>query len=170
MQYLVAAVVLVALLCGLNLLLTVGVIRRLRRQGAAPAMTTESLPPGTRIPEFAATTTSGEPISDELLGAPALIGFFSHGCRPCEDLLPLFAERARGTSDAVLAVVVAAPGEDNAAEIGLLAEVARVVTELPQGPLQTAFKVDAFPTVLTIGAGDTVVTSGHTLPAGAGAS
>ena len=168
MQYLVAAVVLVGLLGVLNLLLTVGVIRRLRRQSAAPAA--DSLPPGTRIPQFAATTTSGEPISDELLGTPALIGFFSHGCRPCEDLLPLFVERARGTSDAVLAVVVSAPGEDSAAEAGLLAEVARVVTEPPQGPLQTAFGVNAFPTVLTVGAGDTIVTSGHDLPAAAGAS
>ncbi|WP_165974676.1 TlpA family protein disulfide reductase [Nonomuraea deserti] len=167
MQYLVAAVGLVGLLGMVNLLLTVGVIRRLRSRSrsAPPSMTAEGLSPGARIPRFAATTTSGEPVSDELLGAPALVGFFSRGCRPCEELLPLFVERARGTSDAVLAVVAAGAGEDSAAEIERLAEVARVVKEEPQGPLQAAFKVNAYPTVITIDAGGTVAHSGHTLPA-----
>ncbi|MFF4623410.1 TlpA family protein disulfide reductase [Nonomuraea jabiensis] len=165
MQYLVAAVVLVGLLGLVNLLLTVGVIRRLRSQSLPPSMPVEGLAPGARVPQFAATSTSGEPISDELLSGPAMVGFFSRGCRPCKDLLPLFVERARGTSDAVLAVVVADPGEDSAADIERLAEVARVVTEAPQGPLQTAFKVNGYPTVITIDAGDTVVSSGHTMPA-----
>ncbi|MCG5219624.1 thioredoxin domain-containing protein [Streptosporangium soli] len=164
MQYLVAAVVLVGLLCMVNMLLTVGVIRRLRKQSLPPSMPAEGLSPGARVPQFAATTTSGEPISGELLGTPALVGFFSQGCQPCKDLLPLFVERARDTSDAVLAVVVAVPGEDTAADIEQLAEVARVVTEAPQGPLQTAFKVNGYPTVITIDSGDTVVSSGHTLP------
>ncbi|TDC05359.1 hypothetical protein E1267_19795 [Nonomuraea longispora] len=164
MQYVVAAVVLVGLLCMVNLLLTVGVIRRLRRQGgSAPAMS-EGLSPGERVPRFATMTTSGEPISDELLGAPALVGFFSPGCGPCEELLPLFVERARGTSDAVLAVV-ADTGEDCAADVERLAEVARVITEAPQGPVQTAFKVNAYPTVITIGQGGTVVSGGHAMPA-----
>ncbi|MFG6201919.1 hypothetical protein [Nonomuraea sp. JJY05] len=77
MPYLIVAVVLVGVLCLLNLLLTVGVIRRLRKQAASAA----SLPPmeeglaiGEKIPEFAATTTGGEPISDELIEGPALIG------------------------------------------------------------------------------------------------
>ncbi|MEO3798614.1 hypothetical protein ABGA98_01160 [Nonomuraea sp. B1E8] len=167
LQYLVAAVVLVGLLCMVNLLLTVGVIRRLRSQSKSmppPAMA-EGLSPGARVPTFAAMTTSGEPISDELLGAPALVGFFSQGCQPCKDLLPLFVERARGTSDAVLAVVDTGPGEDSADYVERLAEVARVVVEAPQGPLQTAFKVNAYPTVITIDAGGTVAGSGHTMPA-----
>ncbi|UBU10270.1 TlpA family protein disulfide reductase [Nonomuraea gerenzanensis] len=162
MQYLVAAVVLLALLCMANLLLTIGLIRRLREQG--PAMP-DGLAPGERMPGFAAMTTSGEPVSDELLGAPALVGFFSHGCKPCEDLLPHFVERARRTSDGVLAVVAAGPGEDVTAHVERLAEVALVVTEPTQGSLQRAFKVSAYPTVITIDAGHTVVTAGHTLPA-----
>ncbi|MDP4505391.1 TlpA family protein disulfide reductase [Nonomuraea turcica] len=165
MQYLVAAVVLVGLLCMVNLLLTVGVIRRLRRESLPPSMMAEDLSPGARVPQFAAMTTSGEPISHELLNGPALVGFFSRGCQPCKELLPLFVERARGTSDAVLAVVVADPGHDSAADIERLSEVARVVTEVPGGPLQTAFKVNAYPTVITIDAADTVVSSGHTMPA-----
>ncbi|MFC5824132.1 TlpA family protein disulfide reductase [Nonomuraea insulae] len=165
MQYLVAAVVLVGLLGVVNLLLTVGVIRRLRSQSLAASTPAEALSPGARVPRFAATSTSGEPVSEELLSGPAMIGFFSRGCQPCKDLLPLFVERARGTSDAVLAVVVAGPGEEPTADIERLAEVARVVTETPQGPLQSAFKVNAYPTVITIDGGDTVVSSGHTMPA-----
>jgi thiol-disulfide isomerase/thioredoxin len=164
MAYLVAAVLLAGLLCMVNLLLTVGLIRRLRRQSPPPSMMAEGLAPGARVPRFAAMTTSGEPVSDELLGAPALVGFFSPGCQPCKELLPLFAERARGTSDSVLAVVAATPGEDAGAYIDRLAQVARVVTEVPQGPVQTAFKVSAFPTVITIDAGGTVAGSGHTMP------
>lgn len=163
MQYLIAAVVLIGLLCMVNMLLTIGVIRRLRRE-SSPSMPAEGLLPGERVPEFAAMTTSGEPISGELLGAPALVGFFSQGCQPCKDLLPLFVERARGTSDGVLAVVVAGPGENPEADVERLAQVAQVVKEVPQGPLQRAFKVSGYPTVITIGAGDTVVSSGHVMP------
>ncbi|TDE51522.1 hypothetical protein E1295_18125 [Nonomuraea mesophila] len=164
MQYVVAAVGLVGLLCMVNLLLTVGVIRRLRKQGESAPEMSAGLSPGESVPRFATMTTSGEPISDELLGAPALIGFFSPGCGPCAELLPLFVERARGTSDAVLAVV-ADTGEDGAGDIERLAEVARVVTESPQGPVQTAFKVNAYPTVIAIGSGGTVVSAGHGMPA-----
>ncbi|TMR99632.1 TlpA family protein disulfide reductase [Nonomuraea basaltis] len=172
MPYLVAAVVLVGLLCMVNLLLTVGVIRRLRKQAGQPAlshpMMAEGLSPGERIPEFAVTTTDGEPISEELLGGPALVGFFSPGCAPCEELLPRFVERARGTSDAVLAVVVADSGEESATYVERLAQVARVVSEQPQGPVQTAFKVAGYPTVLVIDTDGTVVSSDHTMPATVG--
>ncbi|MFD0472431.1 hypothetical protein ACFQ0B_32145 [Nonomuraea thailandensis] len=134
MAYLVAAVVLVGLLCMVNLLLTVGLIRRLRRQSPPQPPMAAGLAPGGSVPRFAATTTSGEPVSDELLGAPALVGFFSPGCRPCVDLLPLFAERARGTSDGVLAVIADGPGGDATVYLEQLEQVARVVVEAPQGP------------------------------------
>ncbi|GAA4956876.1 thiol-disulfide isomerase/thioredoxin [Nonomuraea thailandensis] len=164
MAYLVAAVVLVGLLCMVNLLLTVGLIRRLRRQSPPQPPMAAGLAPGGSVPRFAATTTSGEPVSDELLGAPALVGFFSPGCRPCVDLLPLFAERARGTSDGVLAVIADGPGGDATVYLEQLEQVARVVVEAPQGPLQTAFQVSAFPTIITIDAGGTVGGSHHTMP------
>jgi thiol-disulfide isomerase/thioredoxin len=173
MSYLVAAVVLVGLLCMVNLLLTVGVIRRLRRQAAqadahADPMRGEGLVPGDRLPDFAATTTGGEPISGELLGGPALVGFFSVGCEPCEKLLPRFVEHARRTQDAVLAVVAAEPGEPSEAYVDQLAQVARVVHETPGGPVQSAFKVTGYPTVLRISADGTVASSDHVMPVAAG--
>lgn len=83
MPYLAAAVVLIGLLCVLNLLLTVGLIRRLREQGpgrpgnAAPPT---ALGPGSRIGDFTTRTTGGEPVSHEDL--TGLVGFFSAGCTP----------------------------------------------------------------------------------------
>jgi thiol-disulfide isomerase/thioredoxin len=168
MPYLVAAVVLVGLLCMVNLLLTVGVIRRLRqqaaRQGSPEPMAGGGLAPGDRIPEFAATTTNGEPISGELLGGPAMVGFFSAGCKPCKDLLPRFVERARQTPEAVLAVVTGGSDEDPGPYVERLAQVASVVSEEPQGPVQSAFKVAGYPTVFLIDADGTVANSDYILP------
>jgi thiol-disulfide isomerase/thioredoxin len=168
MPYLIVAVVLVGLLCMLNLLLTVGVIRRLRKQAvrtaAVPHMA-EGLAIGELMPQFAATTTDGEPISDELLEGPALIGFFSPSCQPCKELMPRFIDHARRTSAAVLAVVVAGSDQDAEADVERLAEVARVVVEAPQAAIQSAFKVAGYPTLLEIGADGTVTDNDATLPA-----
>lgn len=173
MPYLVAGVVLVGLLCMVNLLLTVGVIRRLRQQAGRQAFPEpkmeEGLARGDKIPEFAATTTNGEPISGDLLGGPAMVGFFTAGCTPCKELLPRFIERARQTPDAVLAVVAADAGEESAAYVEQLAQVASVVSEEPQGPVQSAFKVAGYPTVLLIDADGTVVDNDHIMPAAVGA-
>ncbi|MGP4096335.1 TlpA family protein disulfide reductase [Nonomuraea sp. KM90] len=170
MPYLIVAVVLVGVLCLLNLLLTVGVIRRLRKQAASAA----SLPPmedglavGEEIPEFAATTTDGEPISDELIDGPALIGFFSPSCEPCRELMPRFIEHARRTPAAVLAVVVTDSDSDQeaVADVERLAEVARVVVEAPHGAIQGAFQVAGYPTVFEIGADRRVADNNPVLPA-----
>lgn len=155
MPYLIVAVVLIGVLCMLNLLLTVGVIRRLRKQAASAA----SLPPmaeglaiGEKMPQFAATTTDGEPISDELLERSALIGFFSPSCEPCRELMPRFIDHARRTSAAVLAVVVTDSNEEAVADVERLAEVARVVVEAPHAAIQSAFQVAGYPTLFMIGA------------------
>lgn len=167
MPYLIVAVVLVGVLCMLNLLLTVGVIRRLRKQAASAAFLSpmaEGLAIGEKMPEFAATTTDGEPISDELLDGPALIGFFSPSCQPCRELMPRFIDHARQTSDAVLAVVVAGSDEEATADVERLAEVARVVVEEPQAAIQSAFKVAGYPTLFMIGADGKVTDNDPTLP------
>ncbi|MFF4623418.1 TlpA family protein disulfide reductase [Nonomuraea jabiensis] len=168
MPYLIVAVVLVGVLCLLNLLLTVGVIRRLRKQAASAA----SLPPmeeglaiGEKIPEFAATTTGGEPISDELIEGPALIGFFSPSCQPCRELMPRFIDHARRSPAAVLAVVVTDSDKEAVADVERLAEVARVVVEVPHAAIQSAFRVTGYPTVFEIGADGRVTDNDPVLPA-----
>ncbi|MFI6744464.1 TlpA disulfide reductase family protein [Nonomuraea sp. NPDC050451] len=160
------AVVLVGVLCMLNLLLTVGVIRRLRRQAAsAPFLSpmAEGLAIGEKMPAFAATTTDGEPISDELLDGSALIGFFSPSCEPCRELMPRFIDHARQTSGTVLAIVVADSDKEAAADVERLAEVARVVVEAPRDAIQSAFKVAAYPALFLIGAEGRVTDNDPTL-------
>ncbi|MFI7639619.1 TlpA family protein disulfide reductase [Nonomuraea sp. NPDC049400] len=164
MPYLIAAVVLVGLLGLANLLLLIGVIRRLRKLQAAPPMMQEGLAPGERIPDFAATTTDGEPISASFLEGSALVGFFSPSCQPCRELLPKFIEWAERISDPVLAIVVAGPQDDPAAYIARLAKVARVVQEEPQGPVQQVFKVSGYPTVIATDVTGTVVFSDAAMP------
>lgn len=159
MELLAAAVVVVGLLSMANLLLMVGVIRRLRKMATqsefgSPMM--DGLLVGERMPEFAAMTTAGEPVTHELVSGPALIAFFSPGCPPCEELLPRFIARARTSSSQAFAVVVADPGEDVAEKVERLREVARVVVEPPMGDLQRAFKVQGYPTVYVIDADGTV--------------
>jgi thiol-disulfide isomerase/thioredoxin len=165
MVYLTAAVVLVGLLGLANLLLLVGVVRRLRKLSAQLPEMVNGPEPGEKIPSFTALTSEGDPISAEsLMGTPALIGFFSPSCAPCRQLLPEFVERAGRTSDPVMAVVVSGGDDDAAAEFERLAAVAQVVREEPHGPLQKAFRVSGFPTVITTDATGTVIGSDVDLP------
>src|SRR3954471_4137874 len=110
--------VLVGLLGALNLFLTVGVIRRLRKHtellGNRPAGTAAGpkvmLTAGERATPFQAVTVDGEPITEERLsGDPVLVGAFAQGCSSCEERRPDFVSYARsfpGGRDRVFAVLV----------------------------------------------------------------
>lgn len=164
MPYLIAASVLVGLLSLVNLLLLIGVIRRLRTMRDTSQMPLEGLQPGEAIPDFTATATDGAPVSAAYLRGRAMIGFFSPGCGPCKELLPRFVEQAEQAPGPVLAVVVATPQDDPAADIARLEKVARVVSEAPQGPVQQVFKVSGYPTVIATDATGTVVFSDADVP------
>ncbi|MEV7230786.1 hypothetical protein AB0M79_27750 [Polymorphospora sp. NPDC051019] len=155
MNVLTSAVVLVGALCVLNLLLTFGVIRRLR-QGIG------SLPePGGAMPG-----PPMAPVGTTVLGADAgwdgetLVGFFTPGCGPCEQQLPAFIEHAR-TRERVLAVVFD-PANNSAELVRELGEVARVVVEdTPDGALQTAFQVKGYPGYCVLRDGIIVLVAGR---------
>ncbi|MBB6344025.1 hypothetical protein AB0C18_42615 [Nonomuraea muscovyensis] len=159
MPYLTAAVVLVALLSGFNLLLTLGLIRRLRQvEGAAGAGHSGpplALRPGSSTGEFTAVTLDGETVSHE--SVTGLVGFFSAGCEPCHKLLPRFAEHARVLGrESALAVVA---GDDPQA-VEALAPVARVVVEDYDGPVAGAFQNTWTPAVYLLGDDRRVVAAG----------
>jgi hypothetical protein len=158
MPILTAAVICVGALCIVDLVLTLGVIRRLREHtkllsvgyGASPAL--GALAVGATVDAFSATTVTGDAIDGDRLGDDTLIAFFSPTCAPCADLLPKFVGHAVSSGqdrDAVLAVVVGDPGEA-AKYLSELQPVAHVVTEPSDGPLSTTFQVTAFPTVLRL--------------------
>jgi hypothetical protein len=160
MSYVVAAVVVVFVLCALDLLLTLGVVRRLREHSELLGQLTSqerpapqaTLPVGATVGQFAATTIDGKPLSRDTLLAPAVVGLFSASCEPCEEQLPRFLEYAasmRGGSDRVLAIVVG-KGEDANETARRLAPVARVVVEDPFGPVAAAFGASLFPAVYLV--------------------
>ncbi|MGW0480805.1 TlpA family protein disulfide reductase [Nonomuraea sp. NPDC003214] len=138
-------------MCLLNLLLTFGVIRRLREHTEAlakPARPAVSRP-GRPVGEF-----SSAGLSAASLGERALVGFFAVGCRPCEESLPKFAALAAGAPTPVVAVVATmAELEDSSAYVSALESVATVVIERPDGPIATAFGVSGFPTFALVSRG-----------------
>lgn len=168
MAYLAGGVVIVGVLTVLNLLLTFGVIRRLRehtellsaRSTAGPSDLLLGV--GESPESFTAVTTNDEQISPETLVGEQLVGFFTSGCEPCKDKAPLFAERAaaRGRSR-TLAVVIGDP--DEVGEFVTLFEpVARVVVEssMDAGSVAGAFKVKGFPAICVLNGDGEVTASG----------
>lgn len=137
MQFVIAALVMLGLLCLFNLLLTFGILRRMRAEAGTNGATSPfGLRSGSAIGEFAVTTINGEPITDKTV--TGTVAFFSVGCAACHDLLPDFLAYAREQGrENVVAVV----GGDDPTTVSVLTEVARVVTaELNGGPVAAAFR------------------------------
>jgi thiol-disulfide isomerase/thioredoxin len=162
MPYLIVALVLLGLLVAFQLVLTVGIIKRLREHTAllSAVDTSPAASPAVKVGEevgpFATTTVGGEPVSRDGLSGDTLVGFFTPGCGPCEKRLPEFVEYARalpGGRDGVLATVVAAEPAEAAEYVAGLSQVARVVVEDSDGPLTRAFRATAFPTVVMVAPG-----------------
>lgn len=169
MELLVAGLLLVGALVVLDLVLTLGVVRRLREHATLIEQALDGgagvadfmLPVGSPLPELRATTVDGGAVPD---AGPMLIGFFSPGCRACVERLPGFVEYARAFDGRVLGVAVGPP-DDVADIVAALRPVADVVVEPSQGPLATALQVKGFPAMATVDAGGVVVGSGYELAA-----
>jgi thiol-disulfide isomerase/thioredoxin len=171
MPYLSAAVVLVGAIGLLNLVLTLGVIRRLRehseRLRTAGDADGDVLPAvGTTIGEFEALTTDNRRVSRDMFDGPAPVGFFSPNCGPCRQMLPEFIEHAAAIGrDRTMAVVVGLADDATDELAARLATVSRVVVEQPNGPLSTAFGAVNVPALYLIDRGGLVRGSGHTMDA-----
>ncbi|MEU7133661.1 hypothetical protein [Streptomyces sp. NPDC046261] len=154
MSLVIAALVLVGVLCSLDLLLTVGVIKRLRehtellsRKGDQPSLAT-----GEEVGPFAVTSVDGEAVSDRAIDTETVVAFFSTTCGPCKEKLPKFVEYARsvpGGRARVIATVIG-EGDEVAPMVAALRPVARVTTEDASGVMGEAFKVMAYPVVLKV--------------------
>jgi hypothetical protein len=154
---LTAAIVLVGLLCLVDLLLTVGVVRRLREHEVKMVAVTSSLsgpgpswlPVGSRPPAFTSATVAGEVLSDHALAdGRAIVAFLQSGCRPCEERLPAFRalmEGKRGAGTRAIAVVVGSP-PSSAPLMASLRDIAPVVGGKEAEHLARTFAVNAFPT------------------------
>ncbi|MFB9236537.1 hypothetical protein ACFFWC_13410 [Plantactinospora siamensis] len=168
------ALIVLAVLVLLDLLLTFGVIRRLRdhteqlkRAQLMPEAVIAS--PGTPVGNFVAATTDGESLTAESLTRETVVGFFSPGCQPCEALLPGFVDHARtvaGGRDRVVAVIATdSPDSTLVAEkVAALSPYARTIVERYDGPALTALGAQAYPAVYLV-QDRTVVASGRDLRA-----
>ena len=155
MALLTAAVVVVGMVGIVNLVLTFGVIRRLRehqellRRGPQ-GRPISGLALGATVADFAVRTRAGDRRSNVDFSGDTLVGFFSVGCQPCEDLVPRFVEAARthpGGPARVLAVVT---GRDGDTLADALSPVAGVVVGADADTVARAFQVGAYPTLMLI--------------------
>ncbi|MGL5857960.1 MAG: TlpA family protein disulfide reductase [Angustibacter sp.] len=152
----------------LNLLLLLGVVRRLKEhEGRLASMPDETspapiVPPGGSIAPFTAQSVTGVPVDDGSM-ADALVGFFSPGCGSCRERLPGFQLAAADHRGLVLAVVVE-DGGDTTALVDGLGEAATIVLEPSGGPVAEAFAVRGFPAFALVGNDRTIQASGFELP------
>jgi thiol-disulfide isomerase/thioredoxin len=167
MPYLVAAVVVIGVLCLLNLLLMYGVIRRLREHTESlaqrPARTPDIIAgAGSVVGAFTATTVDGDELAAEDLLPGTLVGFFSPGCGACVELLPKFVDYAAthpGGQDRVLAVVVG-PEAETGDQMMALSPKARVVVASFDAEIVKAFEVQGYPGFALVGDARVVTVSG----------
>lgn len=161
MAILTAGTVFAVLLTLANLLLLLGVIRRLREPAATGAAggAIVMARTGSRPSPFTASAWDGAAVGEGDL-AGKLVGFFTPGCAACVERLPEFISHARGkTPDEVVAVLVGEPDELTGM-IGRLDGVARVIVEPPQGPVAEAFEIKGFPAVALLDSAGVIAFAG----------
>lgn len=161
MPLLTAAVVVLTLLVAVDLVLTLGVVARLREHTRLlaerpPADDPVVRPAGDAVPPFAAVTTAGAPVTRDDV---TLAGFFSPHCGVCAERIPGFLRYAeRLAPGRTIAVVVGEPAEA-AAYAGSLAAVG-VVVEPEDGPVAAAFAVRGYPAFCLLDDAGVVAASG----------
>ncbi|MBL1093450.1 MULTISPECIES: TlpA family protein disulfide reductase [Streptomyces] len=169
MPFLIAAVILLGVLCALDLVLTIGVIKRLREHTERLALMGggfATIDVGAEISAFESVTVDGVRLVRESLTEETVVAFFSPNCEPCKEKLPQFAEYVRtrpGGRSRALAVVVG-EGDAGAPFVTALSPIAHVVVEGQNGPLNSAFRTTSYPTVVRVapdGGGRLVVTASH---------
>ena len=156
--------VLVGLLVALNLVLTVGLIRRIRDHTqqlarlSAPTVTEVALPAGAVVKDFSTTSIDGRQVDSHEL-VQTLVGVFSPHCSACEASLPQFTERAAEPASLPFLAVVAARDGDADALVARMPPTATVVVEPDGGPVQQALGVTGYPAFLLLERGVVQVSS-----------
>jgi hypothetical protein len=169
MLALTAAVIIVGILCLLDMLLTFGVIRRLREHSdllrtrqfgdEAPVI---SLSAGQVPAEFAVTADDGAAVT-----GPAglqLAGFFSASCSVCPERVAPFIEYVsanRINRGNVLVTMLTADGAAVPPYLSQLAEVALVTVQPAGNLIAKAFGVAGFPAFCLLDADGAVVATGY---------
>jgi hypothetical protein len=163
MTLLAAAVIFVGCLCLLDLLLTFGVLRRLREHATLLAAMPTDQPPGLATGErpvpFVTVSTAGQAISGP--SGLRVVAFFSTSCSVCPGKIAPFLRYAQSAGlhqDRVLAVIATeTEASDYLAE---LSDAASVCLEQPQGgAVGNAFKLNGFPSFFLLDDDGVIVAS-----------
>ncbi|MGW6393550.1 TlpA family protein disulfide reductase [Streptomyces sp. NPDC055103] len=160
MAVLGSAVALLGALTALNLILTYGVIRKLRTLGPArPSGPIDGGSVGSSAGDFSVRATDGTALTRGDLPEGALVAFLSPGCEPCTELLPRLSATVRSLGlprTHVLAVIT--PGiEDPAPYTAELGDIALVTAGDQATAVAEAFGVTGYPVVCRL-ASDGAVT------------
>lgn len=164
-----AALVVIGALACLNLLLTYGVVRRLRSHeeriaelgegGEGMPMSDWTPRVGTTLPEFRVTALDGGEVTrDQLATGEAYVGFFSVHCPPCRERLPEFVDIVSRRQGDALVVISGAPDERREEMVAMVGDAARVVVDdHDPGTLEQLLQVERLPCMLVLS--DGVVTA-----------
>ncbi|MFD8529692.1 hypothetical protein ACFV0L_19975 [Streptosporangium canum] len=156
MSFLVVSVILLTLAVLANLILTYGVIRRLREHSemiASSGRRDVSVSVGAQIGAFATTTTRGEPITNDSLGEQTLVAFFSPSCKPCHEKLPSFLKYSSQSSNDTLAVVLTSEKDEAEEMIAQLETTSRVCVDTFDSTISSAFSIVGTPAFVTVSYG-----------------
>lgn len=169
MPILIAAVIVVGVLCVLDLLLTMGVIRRLKEHSAmladrapgSPGPPVIGLVKGEAPGAFSADTLDGTRV-DNSTGL-RLIAFFSARCSICPERVPPLLDylAAHQISRADALAIVVGDREAPPPYTESLAEFAQVCVEPEDGPTAKAFSVAGYPAFCLLGADGMVLATGY---------
>ena len=164
-------------LCLMNLLLLLSLVRRVRRHDEQLAAQSRlppvpRLPVGSMAPDFTVATITGETrsLSDLVAGPRGLVAFLTPHCVPCRAYiseLRKYAEAGPGSLSQVIAVICGPPAEAAGLADELKGSVS-VVVEPMNGTLQETFSVTSYPTFVVITKEGRIGARGPHLEAGNG--
>jgi peroxiredoxin len=163
-----AVVLLLTIVVVGNLLLTWGMVRRLRnlqeQVGLAFGPLQNGLAPGDPAPDFFAVTASGDRVTrDELVRSETVLAFFSPTCSACESHIPSvrqLAGLAPGSGPAVVAVVDGRVDESSHLVDEMEGDVVMVFAPRSENDLLEDYRVNAYPSYYVISP-DGRITNSH---------
>ncbi|MFC0006837.1 TlpA family protein disulfide reductase [Micromonospora siamensis] len=171
MPILWAALAVVGAICLVDLLLTVGVIRRLREHtelisqlNRQPSVQGEiTKPAGSEVDTFQVTTIDDRPLTRDDLRQGMLVAFLSPRCPACEEQRPAFREylsRHPGGRGEAVTVLLGTPA-DVAELVDELKDLTQLVIEPnTDGPLSAAFALSGYPAFCLMGQDGVIAVTG----------